>query len=143
FPLKPKSGLNGPPSRPLQTTNGGSLRARRHDAVHAQILDHLPIVVVSMSRNKRCDDRPRVQAVNTVNRSVGIRRSNSRERLVRIGERIGSGLQELLLRRQTVNAFRVNWHFFIENLRSEVVVRCGDMRYLLRERANSVILCAL
>src|SRR6185437_7093937 len=96
-------------AHPGQTTNGGSLRAWRYDAVHAQILDHLPIVVVSMSRNKRCDDRPRVQTVNTVNRSVGIRRSNRGERLVRIGERIGSGLQEFLLRGQTVNTFRVNW----------------------------------
>jgi hypothetical protein len=79
----------------------GSLRAWRHNAVHAQILDHLPIVVVSMSRNERCDDRPRVQTVDTVNSGVGILGSNRRERLVGIGERIRSGLQEFLLRRQT------------------------------------------
>ena len=50
----------------------GLLRARRHNAVHAQILDHLSIVVESMSRNERCDDRPGVQTVDTVNRRVGI-----------------------------------------------------------------------
>src|ERR1700729_1761173 len=75
----------------------GSLRAWRQNAVHAQILDHLPIVVVSMSGNERCNDRPRVQTVDTVNRGVGILGSNRRERLVCVGERIPSGLQEFLL----------------------------------------------
>src|ERR1700678_3357654 len=121
----------------------GSLRAWRHNTVHAQILDHLPIVFVSMSRNERCNDRPRVQTVGTLNSSVGILGSNRRERLVCIGERIRSGLQEFLLRRQTLNAFRVNRHLLPENLRSEVVVRRCDMRYFLRERANPVILSVL
>src|ERR1700722_14441749 len=92
------------------TSRMGSLRAWRHNAVHAQILDHLPIVVVSMSRNERCNDRARVQTVDAVNLGVSILGSNRRERLMCIGERIRSGLQEFLLRRQTVNAFRVNGH---------------------------------
>src|ERR1700732_5242783 len=121
----------------------GSFRAWRHNSVPAEILDHLPIVVVSMSRNERCNDRPRVQTVDTVNRGVSILGSYRRERLVGIGERIRSGLQEFPLRRQTVNAFRVNGHLLPENLRSEVVVCRCDMRYFMRERANPVILCAL
>src|ERR1700733_12990189 len=121
----------------------GSLRAWRHNAVHAQILDHLPIMVVSMSRNERCNDRPRVQTVDTVNSGGGVLGSNRRERLVCIGERIRSGLQEFLLRPQTLNAFRVNRHLLPKNLRSEIVVRRCDVRYFLRERANPVILCAL
>ena len=97
-------GVAGPIEASARSSKG-LLRARRHDAVHAQILDHLPVVVVSMSRNEGCDDRPRVQTVDTVNSSVGILGSNRRERLVCIGERIRSSLQELLLRRQTVMLF--------------------------------------
>ena len=121
----------------------GSLRAWRHNAVHAQILHHLPIVVVSVSRDEGCDDRPRVQTVDTVNSGVGILRSNRCERLVCIGERIRGSLQEFLFRRQTIDAFRINRHLLPENLRSEVVVCRRDMRYFLRERANPAILRAL
>ena len=60
----------------LGPNRDGSLRAWRHNTVHAQILDHLPIVVVSVSRDEGCDDRPRVQTVDTVNSGVGILRSN-------------------------------------------------------------------
>ena len=50
-------------------------------------------------------DRPRVQTVYTVNSGVGILGSNRRERLVCIGERIRSGLQEFLFRPQTLKCF--------------------------------------
>ena len=73
-------------SRDRQESRMDSLRARRHNAVHAQILDHLPIVVISVSRDEGCDDRPRVQTIDTVNLSVGILGSDRRERLVCISE---------------------------------------------------------
>src|SRR6185437_163943 len=94
----------------------GLLGARWHNAVHAQILDHLPIMVESVRSYKGCDNRPRVQTIDAGNSNISILRSDRRNRLVRIGERIRGSLQKIRLRRQTLDALSIDRCLFSENL---------------------------
>src|SRR5215469_580785 len=122
---------------PLLRTAG-----RRHYPVHAQIHDHLTVMVHGMDDGETCQAEARhFHAKGTVDLVHLVLRSYRAQRLVQIGEGIVEKFDDLSLALQVVGAVVAPCFgrlLFPEHTGSEEIVGCGHVLYLLREGAHAL-----
>jgi len=116
---------------------------RRDDTVHAQILDHLSVVIEAMSWGKRRQEQARGRPATTrSNRFDEVRAGQGRDRFVAECEGIFQILNDFGLGFHVVRAFavvdRVRW-FLARNRRPNEIVGRGDMLHLLAKRAHTFV----
>ena len=81
---------------------------RWNDTVHAKILDHLPVVIETMSCGKRClEEAGGLPATPRSNRFDEVRSLQGRDRFVAEREGIFHKLNDLRLRFHVIRAFAV------------------------------------
>src|SRR5438552_524814 len=119
---------------------------RWNDTVHSQILDHLPVVIETMSCGKCClEEAGGLSATPRSNRFDEVRAVQGRDRFVAECEGIFHKLNHLSLRFHVVRAFavvdRVRW-FLARNRRPNQIVGCSGMFQLLAKRPHTFVVAA-
>ena len=109
----------------------------RYEAVHAQVFDHLAIVVVAVGGGEGCDGGAGAEAVDGLDGDEGVLGGDGRDRLVCICERRFQGSHCFVLVRDGADGLDVAVGLDTAPPEKEIV-GLGEVCHLAHEAAHSV-----